>query len=48
MVYKLLHENPEAEAGKVRLTVEAVGAAERDIVDGENLHGFNEMPHGWS
>jgi hypothetical protein len=48
MVYKLLHGNPEGEAGKVWLTVEAVGAVERDIVDGENLHGFNEMPHGWS
>jgi hypothetical protein len=30
-----LHENPEGEAGKVQLTVEAVGTVEGDDVDGE-------------
>jgi hypothetical protein len=35
MAYTWLHENAEGEAGKVRLTVEAVGATEGDNVDGE-------------
>jgi hypothetical protein len=43
-----LRVNLEGEAGKVRLTVEAVGAAEGDGVDGENLQGFGETPLGWS
>jgi hypothetical protein len=35
MVYTRLHENPEEEVGKVRLTVEAVGSVKGDGVDGE-------------
>jgi hypothetical protein len=35
MAYMWLHENLEGEAGKVQLTVEAVGAAEGDDIDGE-------------
>jgi hypothetical protein len=35
MAYTRLHENLEGETGKVRLTIEAVGATEGDDVDGE-------------
>jgi hypothetical protein len=35
MAYTWLHENLEGEAGKVRLTIEAVSVVEEDDVDGE-------------
>jgi hypothetical protein len=35
MAYTWLHENVEGDAGKVRLTVEAVGATQGDNVDEE-------------
>jgi hypothetical protein len=35
MAYTRLHENPEGEAGKVRLTIKAVSAAEQDDINGE-------------
>jgi hypothetical protein len=35
MAYTWIHKNPEGEAGKVRLTVEAVDVVEGDDVDRE-------------
>jgi hypothetical protein len=42
MAYTRLHENPEGEAGKVWLTIEVVGVAEGDNVDGEIIMGVEE------
>jgi hypothetical protein len=48
VAYTPLHKDPKGEAGKVQLTIEAVGAVEGDNINGENLQSFSEMTLGWS
>jgi hypothetical protein len=48
MVFMPLYKDLEGEAGKVWLTIEAVGTVDGDGIDRENLQSFSETALGWS